>query len=89
MVGVSKDGRHLLLVVIDGRQPALSIGVTPLEAAQYMAAHGVDSALLLDGGGSSTLAARLPATASLTILNHPSDAAGERPVANGLFVHLR
>ena len=87
MVGVSRDGRHLLLVVIDGRQPTHSIGVTPLEASQYLVAHGVDSGILLDGGGSSTLAARLPGTASLTIRNTVSDAAGERPVANGLFLY--
>jgi Phosphodiester glycosidase len=89
MVGVSKDGRRLTMVVIDGRQPATSIGVTPEEAAQYLVAHGVDSGLLLDGGGSSVAAARLPGTASLRILNHPSDATGERPVANGLFVYSR
>jgi exopolysaccharide biosynthesis protein len=88
MVGVSKDGRQLTLVVIDGRQES-SIGVTPLEAAEYLVAHGVDSGVLLDGGGSSTLAARLPGTTNLTILNQPSDATGERPVANGLFVYSR
>jgi exopolysaccharide biosynthesis protein len=88
MIGVSKDGRQLTLVVIDGRQES-SIGVTPLEAAQYLVAHGVDSGVLLDGGGSSTLAARLPGTRNLTVLNQPSDAAGERPVANGLFVYSR
>ena len=88
MVGVSKDGRQLTMVVIDGRQES-SIGVTPLEAAEYLVAHGVDSGVLLDGGGSSTLAARLPGTTNLTILNQPSDATGERPVANGLFVYSR
>jgi exopolysaccharide biosynthesis protein len=86
MVGVSKDGRQLTMVVIDGRQTS-SIGVTPQEAAEYLVAHGVDAGVLLDGGGSSTLAARLPGATGLTILNHPSDATGERPVANGLFVY--
>jgi exopolysaccharide biosynthesis protein len=86
MVGVSDDGRRLTMVVIDGRQ-ASSIGVTPAEAAEYLVAHGADSGLLLDGGGSSTAAAQLPGTTDLTILNHPSDATGERPVANGLFVY--
>ncbi|GAA1297664.1 phosphodiester glycosidase family protein [Pseudonocardia xinjiangensis] len=88
MIGVSKDGRQLTLVVIDGRQES-SIGVTPREAAEYLVAHGVDSGVLLDGGGSSTLAARLPGTTALTVLNQPSDATGERPVANGLFVYSR
>ncbi|GAA1297659.1 hypothetical protein GCM10009610_03320 [Pseudonocardia xinjiangensis] len=86
MVGVSKDGRQLTMVVIDGRQTT-SIGVTPQEASEYLVAHGMDAGVLLDGGGSSTLAAQLPGTTGLTILNHPSDAAGERPVANGLFVY--
>ncbi|GAA1170744.1 hypothetical protein GCM10009608_03910 [Pseudonocardia alaniniphila] len=86
MVGVSDGGRRLTMVVIDGRQQS-SIGVTPAEAAEYLVAHGADSGLLLDGGGSSTLAAQLPGSTHLTVLNHPSDAAGERPVANGLFVY--
>ncbi|MFD1519928.1 phosphodiester glycosidase family protein [Pseudonocardia yunnanensis] len=86
MVGVSDGGRRLTMVVIDGRQES-SIGVTPTEAAEYLVAHGADSGLLLDGGGSSTLAAQLPGSTGLTVLNHPSDATGERPVANGLFVY--
>jgi exopolysaccharide biosynthesis protein len=86
MVGVSDAGHQLTMVVIDGRQES-SIGVTPAEAAEYLVAHGADSGLLLDGGGSSTMAARLRGSTNLTILNHPSDAAGERPVANGLFVY--
>ncbi|WP_433297438.1 phosphodiester glycosidase family protein [Pseudonocardia sp. CA-142604] len=86
MVGVSDGGRRLIMVVIDGRQGS-SIGVTPAEAAEYLVAHGADSGLLLDGGGSSTLAAQLPGSTHLTVLNHPSDSAGERPVANGLFVY--
>ena len=36
-----------------------------------------------------TQAAWLPGTTNLTVLNQPSDATGERPVANGLFVYSR
>lgn len=89
LVGVSRDGRRVLLVVIDGRQPGVSVGVTPQEAAEYLVGHGMDAGILLDGGGSSTLVARTPGAGSVSVRNHPSDAAGERPVANGIFLYRR
>lgn len=89
IVGASRDGRHAILVTIDGRDAPASVGVTPDEATDYMLAHHVDSAVLFDGGGSSTMAGRLPGDTALSILNRPSDAAGERPVANGIFVYAR
>ena len=45
-----------------------------------MRAFGARDALNLDGGGSTTMTVRG------RVVNRPSDAAGERPVSNGLFV---
>jgi exopolysaccharide biosynthesis protein len=87
LVGASKDGRQVMLVAIDGHDGTNAVGVTPAEATDYMLAHGVDSAVLFDGGGSTTLAGRQPGDTALSILNRTSDAAGERPVANGIFVY--
>jgi exopolysaccharide biosynthesis protein len=50
-----------------------------------MLALGAAEALNLDGGGSTTLVAR-GAGGALAVANRPSDAAGERPVANALAV---
>lgn len=54
-VGVSKDGRYLYIIVIDGRQPAYSLGATTRETAQWLTQLGAHDALNLDGGGSTEL----------------------------------
>jgi len=53
-VGLTADNK-LLLVVVDGRQPAHSVGMTFREMAELFQTHGALDALALDGGGSSTL----------------------------------
>lgn len=73
------DGR-LLLVVVDGRQPYHSLGMTLPELAATLAALGATDALNLDGGGSTTLVVRG------TVVNLPSDESGERPVSDVLLV---
>ncbi len=89
--GVNADGTRLYLVVIDGRQPERSVGMTLPELADLMIEVGADDAVALDGGGSSSfyfdpanpnLDEKTPDSAPI-ILNQPSD--GEfRPVANHL-----
>lgn len=54
-VGVSADGRYLLLMVIDGRQPGYSDGATMAEVAAWLARFGASDGLNLDGGGSTAL----------------------------------
>jgi hypothetical protein len=78
-VGQRADGR-ILLVVVDGRRPGYSVGMTNWELAQTMVRLGAVTASGLDAGGSSTLAF------DGTLLSRPSDAGGERPVSEGLFV---
>jgi exopolysaccharide biosynthesis protein len=86
-VGISADGKHAIFVTLDGRLGEnTATGVSPAEATGYLLAHGAYNAILLDGGGSTTMAARVPGTSGLTILNTPSDGS-QRPVANGLFVY--
>jgi exopolysaccharide biosynthesis protein len=86
-IGLSKDGRRAIFVTLDGSLgESVAAGVTPAEVTGYLLAHGAYSAVLVDGGGSTTMAARAPGTSGLTILNTPADGA-ERPVANGLFVY--
>jgi len=59
--------RDLLLVTVDGRQPAHSVGMTLPETADLMVALGAVDALNLDGGGSTTF------VAGTQIVNSPSD----------------
>ena len=85
-VGLANNGQRLILAVIDGRQAGYSLGTTLRETAEIMLALGARDAINLDGGGSSTMIYRDPATKSLRIANKPSDAAGERAVGDALAV---
>lgn len=78
-IGQRADGR-ILLVVVDGRQPGYSVGMTNFELAQTLVRLGAVTGMGLDSGGSSTLAF------DGTLLNRPSDPGGERAVSEGLFV---
>jgi hypothetical protein len=87
-LGLAANGRRALLAVIDGRQAGYSAGMSLRETASLLRDLGAREAVNLDGGGSSALVilegpegARRP-----RVINRPSDAAGERPVANALAV---
>ena len=84
--GVTRDGRTLLLVVVDGRQPGWSIGATLPELAVLMIEAGAWNAVNLDGGGSTTMWRREPGGAG-RVLNRPSDRR-VRPVANHLGIRV-
>ena len=77
-VGVRGDGR-VLLVVVDGRQPGHSEGMTLPELTGLLLELGAANALNLDGGGSTTL------VVAGKVANRPSDPV-ERPVTNALVV---
>ena len=78
-VGLSEDRRTLWLVVVDGRSSA-SDGMTCQELGALLMDLGADTALNLDGGGSSTLWAE-----AYGVVNDPSDGS-QRTVANHLAV---
>lgn len=83
--GVSADGRTLILLTIDGRQPGHSVGVTLPELADLLLELGAHEAVALDGGGSTSFYLKRPDGTLLT--NRPSDGAW-RPVANHLGVWI-
>ena len=86
-VGYASGGRRLLLVVIDGRQPGYSVGMTLRETAALLRELGAQEGLNLDGGGSSALAIVDDSVSrNVRLVNKPSDAVGERAVANALAV---
>jgi hypothetical protein len=86
-IGLDPSRRWLYLVVVDGRQPDYSVGMTARELAELMAQLGAHDALNLDGGGSSVLLIA-GADAELDIVNRPSG--GEpRPVPVLLGVRHR
>ncbi|MFC4908277.1 phosphodiester glycosidase family protein [Actinomadura gamaensis] len=84
-VGLAPGGRRMYVIVLDGRHETGS-GETIAGVADLLRRLGARDALLLDGGGSSTLAARMPGEPSATVRNTPSEGR-ERPVPNGLAVY--
>lgn len=83
-VGVSRDGRTMMQVAVDGRQ-RLSVGLTQPQLAGYMLWLGAYQAMAFDSGGSVTMAVRFPGRPVPVVVNSPSDGR-ERPVANALLV---
>lgn len=82
-VGIDRDTGKILLLVIDGRQ-SHSRGYTLVELARMMKQLGAESALNLDGGGSSTIAG-LTKKKVFKVLNRPSDGT-QRRIADGIAV---
>ncbi|MCM3782170.1 phosphodiester glycosidase family protein [Neobacillus mesonae] len=83
-IGTKADG-SIVLFEIDGRAPGFSEGVTTEELAKILVDMGVVDAMNLDGGGSSTFAARMPGTSNVKMMNQGSDG-GERATGNGLLL---
>ena len=77
-VGVTADGT-LLMVVVDGRQPGYSAGMTLRELSTFLRSLGAVNAMNLDGGGSSAM------WVNGLVVNRPSDGS-ERSVANAIVV---
>ncbi len=77
-VGFDGTGTWLLMVVVDGRQPGFSEGVSLYELAQILQSRGCSESINLDGGGSSIMLITEPGKETRTA-NSPSDK-GHRPV---------
>ncbi len=86
-VGIDAAGRWLYLVVVDGRQPFVSAGMTTHELATLMVRLGCVRAINLDGGGSSVMLAT-GSDGTLDIVNRPSGGT-PRPVPVLLGVRRR
>jgi len=71
--------KFFFMVVVDGRQPGLSVGMTLPELAKLMEQLGCTEAMNLDGGGSSTF------WFGGMVLNSCSDGR-ERKIANALIL---
>lgn len=76
----------LVLVEVDGRAPALSVGVTRPQFAALAIALGAVDAMAFDSGGSAELVARTLGERDASVFGSPSDGE-ERHVADGLFVY--
>ena len=78
-VGVIDDN-HLVFVVVDGRSPGYSAGVTMTGLAEIMQGLGATTAYNIDGGGSSTM------VFDGALVNNPLGKGQERGTSDILYV---
>lgn len=79
VIGTDAKGA-IWLITVDGRNPAISLGMSFVELQRLSKRLGLRSALNLDGGGSTTM------WAGGRIVNHPSDPGGPRKVSDAILV---
>ena len=77
---IGEGGGAIWLITVDGRQPEISLGMSFTELQRLASRLGLDSALNLDGGGSTTM------VVGGRIVNHPSDPGGARAVSDAIVV---
>ena len=83
-VGLRRDG-SLVMYTIDGRQSGYSVGATLTQVAERMIELGCETALSLDGGGSTAMVATNPDSTTASLVSKPSGGS-ERAVTNHLFL---
>jgi exopolysaccharide biosynthesis protein len=93
-VGIDRDAKKMILLVVDGRRLEYSRGMTHRELGDEMRRLGAWNAINLDGAGSSTLVMR-DAQGNPEVMNRPSDGHDlavdlsiPRSVANALGIKI-
>lgn len=86
--GISKEGKYLILLTIDGRQKDWSLGAGSREVGEWLKHFGAWNGLNMDGGGSTSLAYLVPdeKPEMIRLLNRPPG--GERRVGSNLGIYL-
>lgn len=87
-VGIKPDGTTMMLA-LDGRQSGWSAGLGLTETAEYLVSLGCTTVVNMDGGGSTTLATRLPGKESIATVKNSPSGGSQRAVTNGLFFVYR
>ncbi len=87
-VGITAQGK-LVFYAVDGRNSGMSTGQRLTTMAKTLIELGCVYAMNLDGGGSTTVMARLPGSSAAELQNRPSDGV-ERKLGNAfIFVGTR
>jgi exopolysaccharide biosynthesis protein len=81
-IGYNQVKNKIYFVVVDGRRPGISEGMTLPQMADFMIFAGCYQALNFDGGGSSTM------MGNDMLKNLPSDSGGPRKIASCLLAYL-
>ena len=78
-------GGIVVMVTVDGRQKGFSDGMTLYELAEYLLSQGVENAINLDGGGSTSMVVRGQGSFMPALVNSPSDGR-ERYISNSIQI---
>lgn len=95
VIAINQAQQKLWFVIVDGRQPGYSEGITLAELTPLLSELGAETALNLDGGGSSTLVIEQPqanqiASSDYMLLNSPIHTRipmRQRPIANHIGIY--
>lgn len=82
-LGIKEDG-SILLYAVDGRNPDFSNGISLSDVAAYLVSKGCKTVINMDGGGSTTIAVRMPGDPVARVVNKPSGGV-ERPNSNSIL----
>lgn len=80
VVGVDEDTNKVHYITVDGRQK-VSQGMNMSQLAKYLVNIGVDTAINLDGGGSTAMGVRRHGSNEVVLANVPSDGGTQRRVS--------
>ncbi len=83
-IGITQDHNKLIFVTIDGRHTSYQ-GVDGRQLAEILIELGSYEAIMMDGGGSTTMIKRGQGEFEPKVINHPSGGT-ERRIVNGVAV---
>mmetsp|Transcript_15639 Transcript_15639/g.21183 ORF Transcript_15639/g.21183 Transcript_15639/m.21183 type:complete len:86 (-) Transcript_15639:129-386(-) len=85
-MGVDSTGRYLYLMVVDGKRPDYSAGLTYEDCAKVLRSLGAADAMACDQGGSSCMYVRNMGG----IINRPADSDGrERKIYSHFGIAMK
>ena len=87
--GISRNGRYLYLLAVDGRQKGYSMGMTVNELADILLEAGASEGINMDGGGSTTLVYFDQRKKKPVVLNrHDPKGSYYRTVASSIGIYI-
>lgn len=86
VMGINEEGTYLYLMIVDGKRPDYSVGLSYADCARILKALGATDAMACDQGGSSCMFVETMGG----IINRPADSDGiERPIYSHFGIAMK
>jgi len=86
VMGINAEGTYLYLMIVDGKRPDYSVGLSYADCARILKALGATDAMACDQGGSSCMFVESMGG----IINRPADSDGiERPIYSHFGISMK